>query len=84
MRELEKREENQWVGTRTKRKDVPFIRTAAAGSWKSLLSRDDVAKIENEWAPIMAALGYEITTEPEDADNSQVLPFLLHSRAGGS
>ena len=30
----------------------------------------------------MAALGYEITTEPEDANNSQVLPFLLHTRAG--
>ena len=70
MREMEKREENQWIGTRTKRKDIRFVRTAAAGSWKSLLSRDDVAKMENAWAPIMAALGYELTTEPEDADIS--------------
>ena len=82
MRELEKREENQWIGTRTKRKDVPFIRTAAAGSWKSSLTRDDIAKIENAWAPVMAVLGYELTTQPEDVDISQTLPFLLHSRRG--
>jgi Sulfotransferase domain len=81
MRELEKREENQWIGTRTKRKDVPFIRTAAAGSWKSLLSPGDIAKIENAWAPIMTALGYGLTTTgQDDADIS--LPFVLHSRVG--
>ena len=66
MRELEARDENEWIGTRAKRKDVRFVRTALAGGWRSSLSDNDVAKIENAWGPLMKTLGYQLVTEPEE------------------
>jgi hypothetical protein len=66
MRELEARDENQWIGTRTKRKDIRFVRTASAGGWRSSLSGDDVAKIENAWGPLMKTLGYALVTKPPE------------------
>jgi hypothetical protein len=62
MRELEQRDEDQWIGTRAKRKDIRFVRTAITGGWRSSLSEDNVARIENAWAPIMKTLGYEPVT----------------------
>jgi hypothetical protein len=64
MRELEARDENRWIGTRAKRKDIRFVRTALAGGWRSSLSDNDVAKIENAWGPLMKTLGYQLVTEP--------------------
>ena len=66
MRELEARDENHWIGTRAKRKDIRFVRTALAGGWRSSLSENDVAKIENAWGPLMKTLGYELVTKPEE------------------
>lgn len=61
MRELEKRDENRWIGTKSKRKDVRFVRTAASGSWRSSLGAGEVAAIERQWAPLIKFLGYELT-----------------------
>ena len=66
MRELEKRDENKWIGTRKRRKDVRFVRTATTGSWRSMLSADDIARIENTWGSLMKALGYELVTKSEE------------------
>lgn len=64
MRELEKRDENRWAGTRSRRKDVRFIRGASAGGWKNTLSEHQVAQIELAWADLMRVLGYELITAP--------------------
>jgi hypothetical protein len=61
MRELEKRDEHRWIGTRSRRKDVRFVRTATTGGWRSLLSEEDVAKIEKAWAPVMKNIGYQLS-----------------------
>ena len=66
MRELETRDENKWIGTRAKRKDIRFVRTALAGGWRSTLSDNDVAKIENAWGPLLKTLGYQLVTEPAE------------------
>lgn len=62
MRELEKTQGENWVSTKDKRSDIPFIRTATAGGWKSNLMPEAVAEIEAAWGDIMAEMGYELVT----------------------
>jgi hypothetical protein len=63
MREMEKTQGKDWVTTKDKRSDIPFVRTASAGGWKTKLPRESVAKIEAKWGHIMAELGYELVTD---------------------
>jgi len=58
MRALEKKEADIWINTKTTRKDIPFIRTAAVGKWRSELSRSLAAQVEASWRPLMESLGY--------------------------
>ncbi len=62
MRELEKKEGQDWALTKGTRKDIPFVRTAQAGGWRTTLSQEDLARIENKWGEIMEALGYQLST----------------------
>lgn len=59
MRDLEKKQGDQWVTTKGKRKDVPFVGAAKAGGWKSGLSAEHIAQVESSWGPLMRYLGYE-------------------------
>jgi hypothetical protein len=43
---------------------VRFVRTATIGGWRSLLSEEDVAKIEKAWAPVMKNIGYQLFSTP--------------------
>jgi hypothetical protein len=61
LRELEKKEGGEWVTTKNKRPDIPFIGSAVAGKWKSVLSVAAVDEIESAWGPLMLSLGYELT-----------------------
>jgi hypothetical protein len=72
MRELEKRDEYRWIGTRKRRKDVRFVRTATAGGWRTLLSEEDIAKIEHAWGALMKSLGYELVSKSEEAVPSAI------------
>ena len=60
MRDLEKKQGDQWVTTKGKRKDVPFVGAAKSGGWKSGLPAEHIARIENAWGPLMRHLGYEL------------------------
>jgi hypothetical protein len=62
MREMEKTQAKDWVSTKDKRGDIPFIRTASAGAWRSKLRPESVAAIESAWGNVMAQLGYELAT----------------------
>ncbi len=62
LRELEKKEGGEWVTTKNKRSDIPFIGSAVAGKWKSVLPDAAVEEIESAWGNIMAQLGYELVT----------------------
>jgi hypothetical protein len=65
MRGLEKTQGSEWVSTKNKRSDIPFIRTASSGGWRNLLPSDAVAAIESAWGPLMTSLGYELVTGHE-------------------
>ena len=64
LRDLEKVEHEQWLGTRGKRADIPFIGEATAGGWKQRLPASSLALIESRWAHLMNTLGYDTSTAP--------------------
>jgi hypothetical protein len=62
MRSLEAAQGDQWVSTKNKRSDIPFVRTASSGLWKEKLPSTSIAEIESAWGPLMRELGYELTS----------------------
>ncbi len=64
MRALEKLQEDNWVATKNRRKDIPFVRVAKSGGWHSALPASCVQQIENAWGGLMTPLGYELVTTP--------------------
>jgi hypothetical protein len=62
MRELEKSQAAEWSLTKNTRPDMPFVRKARAGGWKSELPPQTVADIETAWGSLMRVLGYELST----------------------
>jgi len=62
MRELEKLESDKWVATRNRRKDIPFVRVAKPGGWRTSLPENCVRQIETAWGDLMTTLGYELVT----------------------
>jgi hypothetical protein len=69
MRSLEKSQGNEWVSTKNKRSDIPFIRTASSGGWRKLLPANSVAAIESTWGPLMSRLGYELVAGQEGTNS---------------
>lgn len=63
MREMEKTQGKDWVSTKNKRSDIPFVGPALVGGWKANLRTESVAKIESTWGHIMAQVGYELVTK---------------------
>ncbi len=76
MREMEKTEGKNWVTTKDKRSDIPFIRTASVGGWKSNLPAESAAKIEARWGHIMAQLGYELVSNATASGAESILAAL--------
>ena len=62
MRALEKLEEDKWVATKNRRKDIPFVRVAKSGGWRTGLPASSVKQIETAWGDLMTTLGYELVT----------------------
>jgi hypothetical protein len=81
MREMEKTQGKNWVTTKDKRSDLPFVRTASVGGWKTNLQTEPVAKIEARWGNIMAQMGYELVTrKAEWAETPSVATAALGER----
>lgn len=78
MREMERREEDEWIVTKRRRKDIPFVRVAKAGGWRANLPEPCVTQIESAWGEIMIRLGYELVAvrspSPETADCQETAP----------
>ncbi len=62
MRKLEKAQSHLSTLTKDGRQDLPFVRAASSGGWKSELSSASVGQIENAWGSLMQHLGYELTS----------------------
>jgi sulfotransferase family protein len=60
MRTMEQERGQRWKMIKGTRPDIPFIRKAAKGAWKSELSKDSQQRIENAWADTMKGLLYPI------------------------
>jgi hypothetical protein len=58
MRKLERKQAHSWTPTRKSRTDKPFIRSASAGQWNTLLSPAGVEAMEIAWRLQMELLGY--------------------------
>ncbi len=71
MRKLEGANATALV-TRNSRPDVPFVRAAKAGGWRTGLPKPAVKQLEAAWGPLMRYLGYELMF-PEKAATSDVL-----------
>jgi sulfotransferase family protein len=68
MRKLEKSQALQWSSTKETRQDVPFVRAAKAGGWRTGLPESAVAELEAAWRNLMTYLGYELRF-PERSTN---------------
>ena len=77
MRKLERLQAHLWSSTRDTRQDVPFIREAKPGGWKSELPEASVAQIEQAWGPIMHFLGYELTPGAAGRAGGDALESIL-------
>lgn len=75
MRDLEKLESGKWALTKRTRQDKPFVRSAVAGGWTKILSKESVALIEQAWGPLIQRLGYKLSSESQ--------PELITRPAGG-
>jgi len=70
MRKLEGANATATV-TKNSRQDVPFVRAAKAGGWRTGLPESAVQQLEAAWGPLMVYLGYELMF-PEKAAASDV------------
>jgi hypothetical protein len=83
LRELEKKEGGEWVTTKNKRSDIPFIGNAVAGKWRSELPGTAVEEIESAWGNLMTQLGYELVTrKPESVVSQLPVPAALGKQQG--
>jgi hypothetical protein len=58
MRDLEQSQRDQHKYLKSSRKDIPFVRAAKSGQWRSELSPEAVRQIEAAWGAVMRELGY--------------------------
>jgi hypothetical protein len=73
MRTLEKTQSLMWSSTRATRQDIPFVRSAKAGGWKTGLPPISVAEIEVAWGPLMTSLRYDLVSAGQsDSDRSRL------------
>ena len=67
MRELEKKQMHVFSSTKDTRRDLPYIRVAKAGGWRTNLPKDCVASIEAAWGSLMKDMGYELSVDAQAA-----------------
>lgn len=63
MRSMEEKQSDRWVFTKGMRKDIPFIRSATSGGWRSNLSPAAVEQIEDAWGKTMQLFGYTLSKD---------------------
>jgi hypothetical protein len=75
MRKLEGSKATASV-TKNTRQDIPFVRAAGSGGWKTGLPEKSIVELETAWAPLMKWLGYEpALVKPEAASEARVQAF---------
>lgn len=59
MRSLEKSQAQLFTSTKNTRQDIPFVRAAKAGGWRSALPEECALQIDEAWGHLIQWLGYE-------------------------
>lgn len=77
MRELEKKQSREWTTTKNTRTDIPFVRTAKSGNWKTSLPESAQEIIEGAWGPLMRWLKYETTTNARPDTSSLAFEAII-------
>ena len=65
MRKLERSQAHLWSSTKSTRQDLPFVRAAKAGGWRTELPEEAVSQLEGAWGHLMTHLGYELLSRGE-------------------
>jgi sulfotransferase family protein len=82
MRESEKLQGERSMLIKGSRQDIPFVRSAMSGGWRSDLPEPQVARIEAAWGDIMACLRYELVTrDARSALQSSLIGLLASGSA---
>jgi hypothetical protein len=63
MRKLERVGASQWSSTKATRQDIPFVRAARSGGWRTELPENCVAQIEAAWGHLMQYLNYPLVSD---------------------
>jgi hypothetical protein len=74
MRKLEQVQADQCALTKDTRQDLPFVRTAKSGNWKSEMPDSSVVAIEAAWGPLMKWLGYELVSGDQAGPAESAFP----------
>src|ERR1700733_6089133 len=77
MRDLERKEGQEWKLTQRTRQDKPFVRAASSGNWQQALPVGSVALIESAWEPAMQSLGYVLSRGLNANQNASTLTSPL-------
>jgi len=80
MRQLEKSQAQLFTSTKNTRQDIPFVRAAKAGGWRSSLPEESAVKIEEAWGHLIRWLGYETTHSDAGSTVSQQADLLVGPR----
>jgi hypothetical protein len=59
MRMLEKSQAQLFTSTKNTRQDIPFVRAAKAGGWRSALPEECARQLDEAWGHLIQWLGYE-------------------------
>jgi hypothetical protein len=84
MRKLETSQAHLWSLTKKTRQDMPFVRAAKSGGWRSELPAASVAQMEYAWGHIMQELKYPIASQSTVTKNSAALEASPSGRGAGS
>jgi hypothetical protein len=77
MRKLEKSQARLWSSTKETSQDMPFVRAAKSGGWRSELPEACVLEIEHAWGHIMQHLNYPLVSSTQPVGNPALEGSLL-------
>jgi hypothetical protein len=66
MRKLEKTQALLWSSTRETRQDIPFVRAAKSGGWRTEVPESAILQLEAQWGHLMTYLGYELHSPAQE------------------
>jgi hypothetical protein len=81
MRTLEKSQAQLFTSTKNTRQDIPFVRAAKSGGWRSALPEPCALQLDEAWGNLIQWLGYEpVLTDKGSVAEDQHAGFFVGPR----